>query len=123
MLHNELLVKHPELSQERATQIANWVLTPVFEWLPKYALAAIVISSVTNLVDYNEAIHLWRVKKQDCLLWAVAFLGTLFLGVQNGLLLAVGALRWLSLGPIPLVDPAGLKRRDEEDGGGEDGEQ
>lgn len=67
------------------------VLTPVFEWLPKYALAAIVISSVTNLVDYNEAIHLWRVKKQDCLLWAVAFLGTLFLGVQNGLLLAVGA--------------------------------
>lgn len=66
------------------------VLTPVFEWLPKYALAAIVISSVTNLVDYNEAIHLWRVKKQDCLLWVVAFLGTLFLGVQNGLLLAVG---------------------------------
>jgi hypothetical protein len=35
MLHNELLVKHPELSQERATQIANWVLTPVFEdWHP-----------------------------------------------------------------------------------------
>ena len=67
------------------------VLTPVFAWLPKYALAAIVISSVTNLVDYNEAIHLWKVKKQDCLLWAVAFLGTLFLGVQNGLLLAVGA--------------------------------
>jgi len=67
------------------------VLTPVFAWLPKYALAAIVISSVTNLVDYNEALHLWKVKKQDCLLWAVAFLGTLFLGVQNGLLLAVGA--------------------------------
>ena len=67
------------------------LLTPVFAWLPKYALAAIVISSVTNLVDYNEALHLWKVKKQDCLLWAVAFLGTLFLGVQNGLLLAVGA--------------------------------
>ena len=67
-----------------------WLLTPLFYFLPKYALAAIVIASVTNLVDYNEAIHLWRVKKQDCLLWVVAFLGTLFLGVQLGLLVSVG---------------------------------
>jgi len=66
-------------------------LTPLFYFLPKYALAAIVIASVTNLVDYNEAIHLWKVKKQDCLLWCVAFTGTLFLGVQTGLMGAVGA--------------------------------
>ena len=66
------------------------LLTPLFYFLPKYALAAIVISSVTNLVDYNEARHLWKVKKTDCLLWFVAFLGTLFLGVQVGLLLAIG---------------------------------
>jgi len=72
------------------------LLTPLFFWLPKFALAAIVISSVTNLVDYNEAIHLWKVKKQDCLFWFAAFLGTLFLGVQIGLLLAIG----LSLLPV-----------------------
>lgn len=66
------------------------VLTPAFYFLPKFALAAIVISSVTNLVDYKEALHLWRVKKQDCLLWFVAFLGTLFLGVQIGLMVSVG---------------------------------
>jgi len=66
------------------------LLTPLFYFLPKYALAAIVIASVTNLVDYNEARHLWKVKKTDCLLWFVAFLGTLFLGVQVGLLLAIG---------------------------------
>jgi len=65
-------------------------LTPLFYFLPKFALAAIVIASVTNLVDYKEAIHLWKVKKQDCALWVIAFLGTLFLGVQIGLLLAVG---------------------------------
>ena len=65
-------------------------LTPIFYFLPKYALAAIVIASVTNLVDYNEAIHLWKVKKTDAFLWVVAFLGTLFLGVQIGLLLAIG---------------------------------
>ena len=64
--------------------------------ISKFALAAVVISSVTNLVDYNEAIHLWRVKKQDCLFWVAAFLGTLFLGVQIGLLLAIG----LSLIPV-----------------------
>jgi len=66
------------------------LLTPAFYHLPKFALAAIVISSVTNLVDYNEARHLWKVKKTDCMLWFVAFLGTLFLGVQTGLLLAIG---------------------------------
>jgi sulfate transporter 4 len=65
-------------------------LTPIFYFLPKYALAAIVIASVTNLIDYNEAIHLWKIKKPDFLLWCVAFFGTLFLGVQIGLLLAIG---------------------------------
>merc|ERR1719454_519496 len=64
--------------------------TEAFYFLPKFALAAIVISSVVNLIDYKEAIHLWKVKKQDCLLWFVAFFGTLFLGVQIGLMLAVG---------------------------------
>jgi len=58
--------------------------------LPKFALAAIVIASVTNLVDYKEAIHLWKVKKQDCFLWCIAFAGTLFLGVQIGLMMAIG---------------------------------
>ena len=67
------------------------LLTPAFYFLPKFALAAIVIASVTNLIDYQEAIHLWHVKKRDCLLWVTAFLGTLFLGVQNGLMVAVGA--------------------------------
>jgi sulfate transporter 4 len=67
------------------------VLTPLFYFLPKFALAAIVISSVTNLVDYKEAIHLLKVKNQDCLLWFIAFFGTLFLGVQIGLILAVGS--------------------------------
>jgi len=49
-----------------------------------------VISSVTNLVDYKECIHLWKVKKPDCFLWILAFLGVLFRGVQNGLLISIG---------------------------------
>mmetsp|Transcript_16112 Transcript_16112/g.32643 ORF Transcript_16112/g.32643 Transcript_16112/m.32643 type:complete len:745 (+) Transcript_16112:65-2299(+) len=65
-------------------------LTPLFAYLPKFVLGAIVVSSVISLVAYDEAIHLWHVKKSDCLLWVLAFLGTLFLGILTGLALAVG---------------------------------
>jgi sulfate transporter 4 len=53
-------------------------------------LAAIVISGVVSLVDYSEAIYLWRVHKFDFSVWMCAFLGTLFLGVEMGLGLSVG---------------------------------
>lgn len=53
-------------------------------------LAAIVISGVVSLVDYDEAIYLWKVHKFDFGVWSMAFLGTLFLGVELGLGIAVG---------------------------------
>jgi len=65
-------------------------LTPLFYYLPKFALAAIVLNSVLALVAYDEAIKLYKVKKADFLLWIVAFLGTLFLGVLMGIAVAVG---------------------------------
>ena len=65
-------------------------LTTLFNFLPNFVLAAIVISSVAPLVAYQEAIKLWRVKKYDFFLWVAAFLGTLFLGVLTGIALAVG---------------------------------
>jgi len=65
------------------------VLTPLFYYLPKFALAAVVLNSVIALVAYDEAIKLWRIKKGDCILWFVAFFGTLFLGVLMGIAVAV----------------------------------
>jgi hypothetical protein len=65
------------------------ILTPLFYYLPKFVLAAIVINSVMGLVAFGEARRLWRVKKQDCLLWIVAFIGTLFLGILLGIGIAV----------------------------------
>lgn len=53
-------------------------------------LASIVISGVVSLVDYDEAIYLWKVHKFDFGVWMFAFLGTLFLGVELGLGIAVG---------------------------------
>lgn len=64
-------------------------LTPVFEKMPLCVLAAIVISGVLGLLDYEEAIYLWKVHKFDFCVWQVAFIGTMFLGVEIGLAIAV----------------------------------
>ncbi|XP_038992099.1 probable sulfate transporter 4.2 [Hibiscus syriacus] len=65
-------------------------LTPLFEYIPQCALAAIVISAVISLVDYEEAIFLWRVDKKDFLLWTITATTTLFLGIEIGVLVGVG---------------------------------
>ncbi|KAA3464284.1 sulfate transporter 4.1, chloroplastic-like isoform X2 [Gossypium australe] len=65
-------------------------LTPVFEYIPLCALAAIVISAVISLVDYEEAIFLWRVGKKDFLLWTITAITTLFFGIEIGVLIGVG---------------------------------
>ncbi|XP_012072943.1 sulfate transporter 4.1, chloroplastic isoform X2 [Jatropha curcas] len=66
-------------------------LTPLFEYIPLCSLAAIVISAVMGLVDYDEAIFLWCVDKKDFLLWTITFTTTLFLGIEIGVLVGVGA--------------------------------
>lgn len=65
-------------------------LTPVFELLALPTLASIVISGVLSLVDYQAAMYLWKVHKFDFSVWITAFLGTLFVGVELGLGIAVG---------------------------------
>jgi len=56
---------------------------------PQCALAAIVISAVTGLVDYEEAIFLWRIDKKDFFLWAITFITTLVFGIEIGVLVGV----------------------------------
>ncbi|KAI9156758.1 hypothetical protein LWI28_011728 [Acer negundo] len=65
-------------------------LTPLFEYIPQCALAAIVISAVMGLVDYDEAIFLWSVDKKDFLLWTITSVTTLFLSIEIGVLVGVG---------------------------------
>merc|ERR1719310_1882310 len=64
-------------------------LTPLFKYLPVFALASIVINSIIPLVAFGEAKHLYKIKKNDFLLWVVAFLCTMFLGVLLGMCIAV----------------------------------
>ncbi|CAH8270981.1 unnamed protein product [Arabidopsis lyrata] len=65
-------------------------LTPMFKYIPQCALAAIVISAVSGLVDYDEAIFLWRVDKRDFTLWTITSTTTLFFGIEIGVLVGVG---------------------------------
>uniref|UniRef100_A0A7N1A009 STAS domain-containing protein n=1 Tax=Kalanchoe fedtschenkoi TaxID=63787 RepID=A0A7N1A009_KALFE len=65
-------------------------LTPLFTDIPQCGLAAIVISAVIGLVDYDEAMFLWRVDKKDFRLWIITFSSTLFLGIEIGVLIGVG---------------------------------
>uniref|UniRef100_A0A804MLI7 Sulfate transporter7 n=1 Tax=Zea mays TaxID=4577 RepID=A0A804MLI7_MAIZE len=64
-------------------------MTPLFTDIPQCALAAIVISAVTGLVDYEEAIFLWAIDKKDFFLWAITFITTLVFGIEIGVLVGV----------------------------------
>eukprot|EP00238_Polyblepharides_amylifera_P009559 CAMPEP_0196574908 /NCGR_PEP_ID=MMETSP1081-20130531/4511_1 /TAXON_ID=36882 /ORGANISM="Pyramimonas amylifera, Strain CCMP720" /LENGTH=414 /DNA_ID=CAMNT_0041893053 /DNA_START=1 /DNA_END=1245 /DNA_ORIENTATION=+ len=64
--------------------------TELLYFLPQNALAAIVLSAVSGLFDYQEFRFLWKVSKRDCLLWVISLLGTLFLGIELGIAIAVG---------------------------------
>ncbi|WP_369047984.1 SulP family inorganic anion transporter [Tenacibaculum sp. UWU-22] len=64
--------------------------TPVFYYLPKTVLAAIIIVSVFNLINLKEARYLWKANNLDFWLLMATFLATLFLGVKYGIITGVG---------------------------------
>ncbi|MFN3256573.1 MAG: SulP family inorganic anion transporter [Ilumatobacter sp.] len=66
-------------------------LTPLFSSLPNAALGAIIIMAVIGLVDVREMRHIARVKRSDLIALGVAFVATLVLGIELGILVAVVA--------------------------------
>jgi len=64
--------------------------TKPFYYMPTSALGAIVISGVLGLLDFEEALYLFRLSKLDFLVWMASFFGTLFLGAELGLAIAIG---------------------------------
>lgn len=63
--------------------------TDWFYFLPKAVLAAIILSAVINLVDYQEARRLWTADRRDFWTMLATFVATLGLGIQNGVLIGV----------------------------------
>lgn len=70
-------------------------LMPLFYYTPNLILAAIIISAVIGLIDYQAAIRLWKVDKLDFLACISSFLGVLFISVPLGLAIAVSLTSYL----------------------------
>jgi len=64
-------------------------LTPLFYYLPKAILASVIMVAVSGLIDFKEAKHLWRTDRGDFLMMLVTFLGTLTLGIEEGILIGM----------------------------------
>lgn len=64
-------------------------LTPLFYFLPKAILASVIMVAVFGLIDYKEMIHLWKHYRPDFWMLLVTFLGTLTLGIEEGVLIGV----------------------------------
>ncbi|MYE81948.1 MAG: sulfate permease [Gammaproteobacteria bacterium] len=66
-------------------------LTPLFRYLPHATLAAIVIVSVVNLIDFSTLREHWHFYRADVAVHLLTLFGVLILGVEGGLLLGAGA--------------------------------
>ncbi len=64
-------------------------LTPLFHYLPRAALGAVVIVAVAPLIDLKHGLYLFRLRPADGLVLLVTFLATLLAGVQTGVLSGV----------------------------------
>jgi SulP family sulfate permease len=64
-------------------------LTPLFTFLPRAVLGAIVFVAVIGLVDVREPVRLFRVRPVDGWTLLVTFAATLFIGVEAGILIGV----------------------------------
>lgn len=61
--------------------------TPLFYYLPKAVLAAIVMVAVFGLIDFKEATHLFKLKRIDGWTLVLTFVATLLLGIEKGILI------------------------------------
>jgi len=66
------------------------LLTPLFHYLPKAVLAAIIMTAVFGLVDFAMVRRLWKVERSELAMLALTFAATLALGIVEGI--AVGVL-------------------------------
>eukprot|EP00002_Diphylleia_rotans_P022013 TRINITY_DN4304_c0_g1_i3.p1 TRINITY_DN4304_c0_g1~~TRINITY_DN4304_c0_g1_i3.p1 ORF type:complete len:681 (-),score=120.09 TRINITY_DN4304_c0_g1_i3:353-2395(-) len=66
-------------------------LTPIFYYLPLSTLAAVIIYSLRNVIDFSEAKLLWKYDRHDFYVYSTAFCGTIFLGILEGIIISMVA--------------------------------
>ncbi|XP_061375314.1 sulfate transporter 3.1-like [Gastrolobium bilobum] len=72
-----------------AVMLTLLFLTPLFHYTPLVVLSAIIVSAMLGLIDYQAAIHLWKVDKFDFVVCMSAYIGVVFGSVEIGLVIAV----------------------------------
>lgn len=69
--------------------LALGLLTPYFHYIPRAALAAVIISAVIFMIEYEVVRPLWRCSRRELLPGAITFILSLCVGVEFGLLAGV----------------------------------
>lgn len=75
-----------------AVMITLLFLTPLFHYTPLVVLSSIIIVAMLGLIDYEAAIHLWKIDKFDLVVCLSAYVGVVFGSVEIGLVIAVSNL-------------------------------
>lgn len=63
--------------------------TSFIGYLPVPILTAIVISALAGATEFELAFRLWKVSRTECMIFVGAFMGVLFLGTINGVLIGI----------------------------------
>lgn len=83
--------------------VAALFLTPVFYFLPKAALAAVIVVAVAPLIDWRTLVHTLHYDKADAAALLATFLGVLALDIEIGLvigiLLSIAVFQWRTSQP------------------------
>jgi SulP family sulfate permease len=69
--------------------IAMFTLAPLAAYLPRTALAGVLILTAFNMIDRTEIARIWQGAPGDAAIMLVTFLGTLFLHIEFAVLLGI----------------------------------
>ncbi|CAL0326877.1 unnamed protein product [Lupinus luteus] len=72
-----------------AVMLTLLFLTPLFYYTPLVVLASILVSAMIGLIDYEAAIHLWKIDKFDFLVCISSYTGVVFGSIEIGLVIAL----------------------------------
>ena len=64
-------------------------LTPIFSYLPKAVLGAIILVAIYSLIDMKLPLELFRQRKDEFVLLVLTFMTTLLIGISQGIIFGV----------------------------------
>lgn len=91
-------------------------LTPLFYYIPRAVLAAIVVVAVLRLIDLKSPVSLWKYSRADAIALMITFVAVLGLGIEKGILIGIATTIILLMGKMsrPHVAVVGRVERSEQ---------